>query len=312
MPPTSDGEDGARGRTIAVCLTKLLVDAPASLPIIESAVQRVHRVVLHATEAIAFLMLEDIEAGVAGTDLLPIGDHGMVNSMFNGVVDKTTARRGTPNHAAQQRVRSAFLRIHGPGGSLVEAKGLSQLLASESRYYIATLKTGLSRHFRKRVQRYCKLKLRLSDSEYAKLSKEERKQHTKRILLANTDVCRPGWQHKVSDDADAAFVRQTRTMLGLEQMEWTPLRKSGGTLKKTLTDLIKANPQRFLPGMASLNRAFADAGERTFRLVPMRSSLAPRFITIDQQALSQLGLVGKDTRVSTQKDALQRRREQKV
>lgn len=311
MPPTSDGEDGARGRTIAVCLTKLLVDAPASLPIIESAVQRVHRVVLHATEAIAFLMLEDIEAGVAGTDLLPIGDHGMVNSMFNGVVDKTTARPGTPNHAAQQRVRSAFSRIH-PDGSRVEADNLSQLLASESRYYIATLKTGLLRHFRKRVQRYCKLKLRLSDSEYAHLTEERRKQQTERVLLTTTDVCRPGWQPKVSDDADAAFVRQTRTMLGLEPMEWSPPDKRGNPRKKTLNDLIKANPQHFLPGMASLNRAFADAGERTFRLVPMRSSLAPRFITIDQQALRQLGLVGKDTRVSTDKDALQRRREQKV
>ena len=170
MPPTSDGgEDGEKGRTIAVRLDKILVDAAASLPIIESAVQRVHSVVLHATEAIALLVLEDIEAGVTGTALLPLGDHGMVNSMFNGVVDKTTARPGTPNHAAQQRVRSAFSRIH-PDGSRVEADNLSQLLASESRYYIATLKTGLLRHFRKRVQRYCKLKLRLSDSEYAHIS----------------------------------------------------------------------------------------------------------------------------------------------
>ena len=68
---------------------------------------------------------------------------------------RPTARVGgrpARNHTAQQRVRAAFFRIH-PDGPLVEAKGLAQLLASESRYYIASLKTGLVRHFRKRVQR---------------------------------------------------------------------------------------------------------------------------------------------------------------
>ena len=81
--------------------------------------------------------------------------------------------------------------------------------------------------------------------------------------------------------------------------------------KKTLNDLIKANPQHFLPGMASLNRAFADANERTFRLVPMRTSLTPRFLTMDQTVLEQLGLVGEDTKKRVRKDARQRRDEQR-
>eukprot|EP00966_Prymnesium_polylepis_P200911 4655625-Prymnesium_polylepis.1 len=194
MAQAVDGEDG--GRTVA-CRLNQLVHSNDSLTVIEEAVQRVHRTVIHASEAIALLVHQDIETGTPLDAMLPLGAHGTVDAMFRAVV---SGRRGStadsPQKAAQDRVLGAFRRIHGAEATLVDGTGLGQLLKYESQFWIATLKTGICVHYRKRVHRYCKLRLRLSDAEYGALDKEGKKAHTRRVLCVTTDVCRPGWQQR--------------------------------------------------------------------------------------------------------------------
>ena len=82
------------GRTVACRLVTLLKDQ-SSLATIESAVQRVHRVVLFATEAIALLVHEDIDRGVAPASMLPLNEHGKVNSMFLATETNERVREGS-------------------------------------------------------------------------------------------------------------------------------------------------------------------------------------------------------------------------
>ena len=286
-----------------------------SLAVIEDAVQRVHRVVTLATEAIAIVALEDAEAVAEGRmrldDVLPLSDNGKVYSMFLAVEDGERTAANSPNRGVFDRVRAAHYGIHGDdGASLVNGKGLSQLVSSEARSFIATLKTGLVRHYRKRVHRYCKAHLQLSAAEYRDLDKADRRDHAERVLGVTTDVCRPGYEPLLSAARDAAFIGATRTMLGLDAVEWTPVNANGTPMKRTLVDLLKAQPQRFLPGMAALNRAFAASGGRTFRVVPMRTALAPRFVTVDQKVLKELNLVSKDAKAALARDVKQRRADQ--
>ena len=298
------------GRTVACRLVTLLKDQ-SSLATIESAVQRVHRVVLFATEAIALLVHEDIDHGVAPASMLPLNEHGKVNSMFLAIETNERVKEGTPNRVDFDRVRCAFRRIHGTDTPLVQGDGLSQLVASEARYYIAHLTTGLVRHYRKRVHRYCQLRLRLPDAAYKPLDKAGRKAQASRVLRATTDVCRPGWQAAGANATDTAFVAGTRTMLGLDAVAWDPLNARGQATRRTLSDVLKKTPQFFLPGMAAINRALATAGVRTFRLLPMRTALAPRFVTVDQLVLKQIGLVGADHKRKLEADALERRAKQR-
>jgi hypothetical protein len=275
--------------------------------VIESAVKRLHRVVVYATEAMALLLHEDIEAGVAPAAMLDVCTHGMVNSMFNGVATGAGARGDTPNHAAQTRVRDAYHRIHGEDAELVDGSGMTQLICSEARRYIATLKTSLARHFCKRVKRYCMERLRLSREQYAALSRDERRAHALRTGRAARAVWLPAWDTGDADARDAQFVRETRAVLGMDSIEWSPRNAAGRPMKRTLLQILNANPLHFLPGMVALNRAFAAAGKRTFRVVPMTCTLTPRFVTIDQRVLKELGFVDAAARKKLAKDAVDRR-----
>ena len=57
-----------------------------------------------------------------------------------------------------------------------------------------------------------------------------------------------------------------------------------------------------------MNLAFDAQGERTFHLMPMRTSLTPRFVTVDQEVLKELGLVGAALKSKLRADITKRRK----
>ena len=310
--PTSEPEAAATEDdgcvTIACGLDKLLVDAAKSRPVIEDAVQRVHKVALFGSEAIALLVLEDIEAGVAPTAMISVGNQSIVRAMLQGVVDGRGARADSEHLLLQRRVRNAYHRIHGADAPLIDASGLGTLIASEAVRFVASTKTSLHRHYAKRVHRYVRnVRLRLSEADFKALTKDERKQHRLRVALVAKDVCRPGWQTRQANEADAPVVDAIRAQLRLDALPWSPLNKRGVARKLTLKDLTKSMPERFLHGMYFLNRALVEAGGRGFRLLPIRTVLTPRFVTIDQTTIKELGFVGKAEKRKLRKDASTRR-----
>ena len=301
MPPASDGPDDEvvdGGRNVSCRLNKIVLST-STVDVVEGYVQRVNDVVRYATEAIALLIHEDVEANVALSDMLPLTDSGMVNSMFGGVLDSHGANKTKhpKNYAVQQRVLGAFRRIHGAEASRVPGAGMGQLVTQEVLFYITQVQTSLKKHFVKRVERYVKLRLNAAQdakSKTAKRTKEEGLEHAHRVKRVRNDACRPGHVAALcTDAADVALSNEIRELLRMDNLEWTPLGAKGAPQKKTLFDLIKASPQRLLPGMVALNKAFHAAGGRTFRVVPMRTSLMPKFITIDQRSLKDMGLVDK-------------------
>ena len=307
-------EDTGGGEATRACRLAPLLRAPdANGPVIESAVQRLHQTVLHATEAIALLLHEDVEAGVPPENMIRIGEHGAMDAAFRAVVSGRSGSRDSEHATLQSRVLAAFRRIHGDQKHLVDGRGLGQLIKYESKFWIATMKTSMRVHFRKRVLRACKLKLRLPDDEYDALDAEGRKAQTARVLRVTTDVCRPEWEPRVADEADAPIVDATRAVLGLDSMRWGEHDAASGSWKmhRTLGDLVKANPHHFVRGLVALNASFAAAGERTFRVVPMRTSLTPKFVHFDQVVVRELGLLDDATKRKLADDTRRRLSEQR-
>ena len=147
------GDDDEPGRTVA-CRPFMHGGERAEAKL-EGLIQRVHRVVLFTTEAIALLVREDVETGVASHNMLRLGDHGLVNSMFCGVVDgkSSDGAKHPENHAVQQRVRDAHFRIHGSTMPLVPGKGMGQAISLEAQAYTKLVKTSLKTHFVQRMRR---------------------------------------------------------------------------------------------------------------------------------------------------------------
>ena len=143
-----EDEDSEKGQTVA-CRPHLRGGKVAEAKL-ESLVQRLHQVTFLATEAIALLVREDVEAGVPSDQMLRLGDHGLVNSMFNGVVDGRgpDQKKNPENYAVYQRVREAYHRIHGVNAPLVPSDGLCQAVKEEAKTYKSLVKTSLKVHFR--------------------------------------------------------------------------------------------------------------------------------------------------------------------
>lgn len=296
-----------KGRTVA-CRPYMHGGTEAEAKL-EASVQALHKIVFFATEAIALLVREDVENGVASENMLRLGDHGLVNSMFNGVVSGRGPddSKHPENHTVHGRIREAYHRIHGDEAPLVPGKGLGQMISLEAKSYKSLVTTSLKNHFVARVKRYCKMKLQLDAKVYKKLSKAEKTAHALRVASVVSDVCRPSWKAPVSDQCDAGLVTSTRMLLGMESIEWSPLNRGGKPMKKTLFDVIKSKPHLFFKGMAAMAHAFDEVGERIFRIVPMRSSLTPRFVTLDQRVLKEVGLVGEDAKKRLAKSVTARR-----
>jgi hypothetical protein len=303
-----DSDDG--GRTVA-CRPRLRGGESAKA-ILEAHVQTIQRVVMLGTEAIALLVREDCEnAQKSSADMLNLGNQSIVHAMLNGVVNGQGATN-PETRVAQGRARDAYRRIHGANAPLIPGKGLSAAINSEARSYVALVKTSLKVHFAKRVKRYCKAKLAVDPDTFKKFTKAQKLAHADRVSAVVWDVCRPSWKAPiVTSEADVALVEATRAMLGMDAIEWSPRNAKGKTVDKSLYDVIKQAPHLFFKGMAALADAFAANGERGFRIVPMRSSLTPRFVTLDQEVLKEIGLVTKEAKADLAKRATKRREKTK-
>ena len=163
MPPASDGVETGKGKskrgekeeeeeeeedketeTTVACRPGLKGGIEAKKRR-EWLVQRTHKVTSLATEAIALMILEDYEANVSSDDMIPIGKTGLVNSMFNGVVDGrgSDPEKHPQNYKLQQRVRETFRKIHGDAKPLVPGQGMCQAISLEVKSYVALVKTNL-------------------------------------------------------------------------------------------------------------------------------------------------------------------------
>jgi len=92
---------GEKARTLACRLEPLLVNSKAD-SVFEDAVQRVHLVLMRATEAIGIVVRKDIEARVPQDKMLRLADPGLVYALFRAM---TTGQRGvsTAKYAEQQQ-----------------------------------------------------------------------------------------------------------------------------------------------------------------------------------------------------------------
>ena len=267
---------------------------------IEDALQRAHKLVIFTSEAITVAVHNQIESD--GSVSLPLGNETAMCAIFRSILDMRQTRRGAKDRVRVNSpyrehvvcVRQAFLRVHGDE-ERIDGRALSRIVTDEARRYVKDIKTSMKNTYRRRVRDYCRIQMALPDAEYNALDRDGRKRHNARVDRVATQICRPGWADldlPVDDEhaeEDAAFIQVTREALGLESIQWI-----SNNRKRTLRGTLTRNPEYFLPGLALINHCRHAAGQRISRLLPLRTTLTPRFIMLHKEAMMEMNIIGDD------------------
>ena len=261
------------------CLRLKTVVDDASITSYEDAVQRTHRIMQIATVLLARETMRALEAD----EPPPAFWRNDVVGQAIGAATVDYKPTTNANRALLKRLvdaREACL----PGVELVSREGLSCVLKDQAVQYAANALTSLKLHVGKRVKRLVVLRTRLDGDAYATLTPEARKERREAVVLAAGDAVAPPDHGRRAPEWTHGVVDAARALVGIDSWDWTTAR--------TTLDAAEKSPALATRGMHAVNRALGDAGAAVFALVPIRSSLVPRFIRVSQDALSELGLLG--------------------
>ena len=218
--------------------------------------------------------------------------------MFNAVIDCKESK-----HAIAKEIRETHRELH--GDTLLPSGGHSQISSSLAMDFISTLKTSLKVHYSKRVR--ARVAARLGEHTPPRSANNEVKQaHALRVAEASYDVLRPAYNEPGCREEDRGLVEQERAFLGLDTLPW-----EAGGIKKTLSDFVGRSPELLLPGLYRLRAAKVQQGEKAFRLLPMRTTMRPGFLKMDQEVVKDTGLVDKDLKTGVNKRNKDRHEAQK-
>lgn len=263
--------NGSRGRGF--------VRDTAHVDRIRDAVQRVHTASVLAHELLSLHLLRCLEAGDMRL-LARIFDANwacqawVAVSTSNGRVD-----------ASLLASRQAQVALHGDAAlPPVNAAGILQLFKAEADKFVATATTNIKVHFRSRVKRMVRSAFHLEKDQFDALTKEERSERGKQLKKVAHDVCRVGGEECASDPTFHAWVDEKRRWFGLASIDWDG---------KPLEYHAAAQPLRFLLAGWRILRELEAAGRGGFALLPLRTSLVPRYVTVDTRALRDMLGIGQ-------------------
>ena len=300
-------------RTVGVNFEKLIPDE-AHKAAIRDAVNRVHKATILATELLNLHVrrtLEELDG--AGLENVFIGNW-LIKAYYE-VTACEVSTKGAPVVPSELReTRERFMPPFAP----VDRKGLTQIMKSECDNLAVVAKNNIWMHFRKRVASHARRVHRLSEADLKALPKDEWRARKLQILQVGEDLCRPPSEQYRSPPHFHEWIRAERTRLGIDAAV-------GDWKDKPLLYHLKAHPTRFLSAMRLMSQEKeADAqlqSERpdgvkvggAFALFPLRRSLVPRHIHLDQKALRQLlGLGDSEYKKARAKEAHQARKRRKT
>ena len=191
--------------------------------------------------------------------------------------------RSTPRCAQAGRPRSHCKGTHSAPPE-VSVAGAHQLFKAEADKFVATAETSIKVHFRDRVKRLVCSAFHLTNDEFGALSQEERSERGKQLKKIAWDVCRIGGEACKSAPQFHPWVEGHRRWLGLASIDWAG---------KPLEHHAAAQPLRFLLAGWRILRALEAAGRGGFSLLPLRTKLVPRYITVDTRALTEMLGIGQ-------------------
>lgn len=276
MAPESDGEKD-KSYTVGCSLRKLIPDI-THLTAIQDGVTRTHRAVLFATELLNLhvrrLLDENSEA-----DLQNLFDANWIVKALNTVTTSGSDRAQLD--PALVTTRDTLMPKFDPPSR----KGLAQVFGHEARNLKAVAENNVWMHFRRRISSYVNVAFTLPKEEYKALTKDERRARRLALMQVVDDLMsHPDTQLRSPEDKHAWIVSE-RDRLGIN-------RAVGEWHDKPLLYHIKARPWRFVYCMRLMSTIHEQNGKRAMALYPMRRSMVPRHIRLDQTALRELLQLG--------------------
>ena len=196
-----------------------------------------------------------------------------------------------------------------PGGvELQPRKGIGQVLTDQSQIYAANALTSLKLHTANRIKRLVHLRAKLPQAQFDALSDDEKKTRKDDVKLACEDAVAPPYdptRHSELTD----LVDSVREFVGIDAWEW--YKPGVSCRRRDLLEVVEHDPEPVVRAMHKINLELAAAGANTFAIVPIRSAFVPRFVTVTQSGLSDMGLldIGGDCNQATLSKRMRRQAE---
>lgn len=280
--PTKKSRYAVEAHRLKTCVSR------STEAVLDDVVVRCNRAMTTAT---AMLARDTLVALEEGKPLLKFWTISVVGVAFGLATDGY--KSSAPSRATVDRLTP--IRDAMPGVELQPRKGIGQVLVDQTPIYAANALTSLKLHTAARIKRLVHLRAKLSQEEFGALSDDEKKTHREEIKLACEDAVAPPYdptRHSTLTD----LVESVRVFVGIDSWKWLkplpPKAKPGATpARRDLLEVVETDTETVVRAMHRINIELAAAGAKTFSIVPVRSAFVPRFVTVTQNGLSDMGLL---------------------
>ena len=270
MPPSSDGD--VRMYTVGCSFERLVPDA-SHVALIRDAVARTHRITILATELLNLYVRERLQHH-DGANLESIFDSNWLVNAYNEVSNGT----GHPKIVAELRdVRERLM----PNFDPPSRSKLTQILKYQCDNIATVATTNVWKHFHRRIMTHVREVFTLSKDAYDQLSRDARKHRKLSLMHVAEDLTRPPSESRKSPSEYHEWITAERRRLVIDDAvgEWGD---------KPLLYHLKARPEKFLVAMHRMSAEREARGRSAFALFPLRRTMVPRHIRLDQKALRAL------------------------
>lgn len=258
--------------TVHCALARLVPDA-RHVEVFQDAAVRVNRATARATELLNLYVRDRLEHhGGAGLESM-----FKPNWLLEAYYVVTTSRRAGKVDPALTAVAEQYMQ----GAEKPDRQGLTQCLVYECINLAAVGSTNVWKHFRTRVLKHVQTSFALDEAEYKKLSKDDKRRRRLALLQVGDDLCRPPAEDRRSPVQYHDWIDTERHRLGIDAAV-------GNWDGKPLLYHLKVHPERFLKAMYLMSKDRVAAERAAFALFPLRRTLVPRHIRVDQKVLNNL------------------------
>lgn len=241
---------------------------------IRDAVQRVHRIVMDATELMSLHLSRCLEDNVS----LPMVTQDWIKTLMMEVSMGGGKRTRVDMQAV--KTREQYMASLQP----TDRKKLDQLLMSQSKVLDAAFHTNIRCHFPERLKKFVRLHHSTDNVKIERLD----------VLKVVSDVLRNATDALQSHEQYHAWITEWRHVFRFE------------TFEGSMNENYKSHSSSFLRATWLINRALEDGDKHCLSICPIRRSLKPCFIQIDTDGLRRLLPLDK-----TYEHEQQRKRSQK-
>jgi len=273
-----NGNDRPNFVNCKVPLTKILKHQDIIIPKLEDAVLRSNQFVTIGYEFLKLFILQTLE----NSQELPIINKAFIKRIFSliGAGSKQGRKcKTSENDLISIFYDKVFSKIY---PNKLDSVHLSYVLTLASEEIVKCLETNLKTHFIKYINKYINIIIRYPiisqiKENKKKLNKEQRKvlynainnevKHIKDDIIGLLEI--------KEDNKYFSFITELRALLPTD-------------IQKSIAYDIKVNPLKYLNVSIKMNHKIEGLGRRPYQVIPNRSNLVPKNITLNTSGIIEV------------------------